>query len=94
MDIAARKNVDSEPELRSIIKLLAGSPSKITTLRTRYRLARLLFQSGRIQEAREEISDVIAHFDVATAPNHVVLRAAKTLQKMIDGEPTDDALIT
>jgi hypothetical protein len=63
------------------------------TLFARYRLSRLLLQSGHADEARAEILDTIAQFDLMTDPTHGLLRSAKALLSAIEGHPTSDTLI-
>ena len=95
IEIAAKRNVDVEGELREVIAILstARGTSANATLIARYRLSRILFQRGHAAEARAEIVDTIAHFDPATDPVHAPLRSAKALLDMIEGRPNTEKLI-
>ena len=91
--IATNFNHDFEGELRSIIGTLASVTNAVWALRSRYRLSRLLFNAGRLDEARSEVLATMASFDTSTAPTHELLRACRTLLAMIDGTPTKNKLI-
>ena len=95
VEIAARHNGDWISELQGIIRDLTRTTSATSraTLAARYRLARLLHQRGRSDEARAEAVDLIASFDRATAPTHVLLCSARVLLDMIEGRPVEAILI-
>lgn len=95
IEIAEIRNIDHAIELRGIISDLRSVIGEVSrnTLLARYRLARLLFQQGRSNEAHVEISDVITRFDPATAPGHILLRSAKALRDMIEGRPVTAILV-
>ena len=95
IEIAAKRNVDHADELREIIDTLtaATGPSHERVLFAHYRLSRLLFQSGHVDEARAEIVDMIAQFDPITDPGHSLLRSAKALLDAIEGRSISETLI-
>jgi tetratricopeptide (TPR) repeat protein len=95
IEIAGQGNVDRATELRGIIEGLRATTGTMSrqTLRARYRLARLLFQQGKLAEARTEIADTIQQFDPATDPGDTLLRSARALLDMIDGRPSEIRLL-
>ena len=95
IEIAEQRTIDHADALRAIIDGLgtATGIQSLQTLHARYRLARLLSQQGRVEEARTEIAGVLAGFDPATDPRHPLLRSAKALSGMMDGAPAAETLI-
>lgn len=95
LEVAINSNVDHIAELRQLVEDLTRvtSSSGGQVLRARYRLARLMFQQGRADEARVEITATIASFDPLTSPDHEVLRSARALLEMIDGHQPSHPLI-
>jgi tetratricopeptide (TPR) repeat protein len=95
VDIESGLDVDHTSDLRIIIEGLTteiGATAQETLL-AHYRLARMLFSSGQIDDARVEIMDTINQFNQKTSLNHEVLRSARALLDIIDGKPTDVSLI-
>jgi tetratricopeptide (TPR) repeat protein len=94
IEIAVKRNGDQADELREIIGTLSPvtGPGNSWTLFARYRLSRLLFQRGRMDEAQAEIVDTIAQFDQMTDPGHCLLRSATGLLDAIEGRPTSEKL--
>jgi hypothetical protein len=94
IEIASNRNVNCEAELGKTIRAIAIIAGKdaMETLWARYRLGRLLLESGRAKKAKAEIADVIARFDPLLDPGHILVRGTKALLGLTEGQPFDGKL--
>jgi hypothetical protein len=83
-----------EQALRDIVDGLQHQlgPHRLQTLRSRYRLARLLLARGNRRDAQAEVLTILANIDKSTVPEHDLLRRARQLAAMIEEAGSDDDL--